>query len=285
MDRKTLGENDGMIFIFPRKHPQSFWMQNTYIPLDIAFLDDSGKIMQIESMAPMSTRMTTSSSPCQYAVEVNKGWFSKNNIDVGFQMFDGDDWVRTLKSNVTYKNLSRFAQVNVENEDPLMEPNDLEGELTPEEEQVLQEAPMEEIPVTPEQQQMYEQPPQPNQVVEYNMNQTAKIKYAEQNNQEMDIVYWTLSGRVLPPRRLMPVPGEGYPIKSGPNGRYFTAYDASPTINGSGWSIEGGTPKNFLIDNIISLEIKVDEGETSPEQEQTIEEPQNLWDRLKNIIR
>ena len=58
-------------------------MANTYIPLDIAFLDDDGKILQIESMVPLSTRPHTSKRPCRYALEVNKGWFKENGINVG----------------------------------------------------------------------------------------------------------------------------------------------------------------------------------------------------------
>jgi len=293
MGRKDLSENEGMIFIFPKKYSQSFWMQNTYLPLDIAFLDDNGSIFQIEQMSPLSTRFTTSSKPCKYAVEMNEGWFEKNSIGVGFQLFKGEGWLNDLKASVEYPNISRysstnrFAQVQVENEEPMMEPNELEGELTPDQEQEMfgqMNQPQDPAEGIQDDTSMYEQPMQPNQVVEYNMNQTAKIKYAEQNNKEMEIVYWTLSGKILPPRRLIPVPGEGYPIKTGPNGRYFVGYDSSPTINGDGWEIEGGTPKNFMINNIISLEIKFDEGENPSEEEQTIEEPQNLWDRLKNNI-
>ena len=52
MDRKSLPDNNGMLFKFKYAHNLSFWMRNTYIPLDIAFLDDNGKVLQIESMAP-----------------------------------------------------------------------------------------------------------------------------------------------------------------------------------------------------------------------------------------
>jgi uncharacterized membrane protein (UPF0127 family) len=288
MGRKNLDNDRGMIFIFPRKHAQSFWMQNTYIPLDIAFLDDKGKIFQIEQMYPMNTRMTTSCQPCKYAVEMNEGWFAKNNIDVGFQMFKDPDWVKGLKisaSHISGSSFHRVAQVELENEEILMEPNELDGELTPELEQEMQpQQPQDQMDGMQEDWSMYEQPPQPNQVVDYNMNQVSKIKYAEQNNKQMDIVYWTLSGKVLPPRRIMPLEGEGYPIKSGPNGRYLVAYDTSPTIQGEGWEIEGGTPKNFMINNIISLDIVYDEGENTSEEEQTIEEPQNLWDRMRNKL-
>ena len=75
MERKALAKNSGMLFIFPRKSRQSFWMQNTYIPLDIAFLDDDGAIFQIEQMYPHSTRFTSSNKPCKFAVEMNEGWF------------------------------------------------------------------------------------------------------------------------------------------------------------------------------------------------------------------
>ena len=287
MDRHSLGSDDGMLFVFPHKRKQSFWMQNTYLPLDIAFVDDDGVIFQISSMSPMNTRFTSSSEPCRYAVEVNKGWFKENDIGIGYKMFDGKDGITQARRSSQIRlsgnpsRQRRFAQVAINEEaPPIFEESNMEGELTPEQEQIINE----EQVLTPQQEQMYSQPMQPNQKVEYNMNQTTKIKYAEQNNKDMDIVYWTLSGRVLPPRRLKPVPNEGYPIKNGPNGQYFTAFDSSPSIQGSGWEIAGLTPKNFSINNIISLEIVSEQGETGAEEEQTIEQPQNLWDRLKQKI-
>jgi uncharacterized membrane protein (UPF0127 family) len=285
MGRKDLPDDHGMIFIFPQKSRQGFWMQNTYLPLDIAFIDDSGKIMQISEMHPMNTRMVTSDKPCKYAVEVNQGWFKRHGISEGFQMFKEDDWVQKLKRSATTLNggrISRFAQVPVDVEDPNIEPNELEGDLTPEQETEFGMEP-EPFPEDPDMQQE-QQPQEPNPVTQYNMDQAAKIQYANVNNSPMDIIYWTISGKSLPPRRLLPVPNEGYTIKSGPNGQYFTGYDSSPTIQGNGWEIKGGTPKNFTISNIISLEIVENVGETQPNEEQTIEEPQSLWDRLKNNI-
>ena len=289
MDRRELSEDSGMIFMFPHKCAQSFWMQNTYVPLDIAFLDDDGAIFQIDQMSPLNTRLTTSLKPCKFAVEMNSGWFSKNNIDVGFQMFNGGDWVKALKFSAVTDKMTRIAQAELENEELVMEPNKFNVPLTPEQEQELaaQQPQQLELPFEENTEDSFseeEQAQEPNPVVQNNMNHISKIKYAEVNDLQMDIVYWTLSGRVLPPRKLMPVPGEGYPIKVGPNGRYLVAYDSSPTIQGSGWEIRGGTPKNFLVDNIISLEIQVDKGETMNGVEQTIEEPQNLWDKLKNIF-
>ena len=83
MGRKTLSSNAGMLFKFPFDDKLSFWMANTYIPLDIAFLNRDGKVLQIESMVPLSTRSVMSSKLCCYALEVNKGWFERNGIKEG----------------------------------------------------------------------------------------------------------------------------------------------------------------------------------------------------------
>lgn len=85
MGRKDLPDDAGMLFVFPRPDRLSFWMANTYIPLQIAFLDKSGKVLQIERMAPLSTRSIVSRHECKYALEVNDGWFDRHGISVGAQ--------------------------------------------------------------------------------------------------------------------------------------------------------------------------------------------------------
>ena len=50
MYRRTLGKDSGMLFSYASPRPLSFWMKNTRIPLDIAFLDGEGRILQIEQM-------------------------------------------------------------------------------------------------------------------------------------------------------------------------------------------------------------------------------------------
>src|SRR3990167_4564727 len=83
MDRKSMNKNRGMLFKFPYSTRLSFWMKNTYIPLDIAYIDNDGKILQIENMIPLSTRPVVANHECRYALEVNKGWFKENNIGIG----------------------------------------------------------------------------------------------------------------------------------------------------------------------------------------------------------
>lgn len=86
MYRKRLASNRGMLFCFPGDSRYSFWMKDTYIPLDIGFIDSSGKLLEVRSMIPMSTRSVRSSKKCRYALEVNRGWFENNGIKPGMQI-------------------------------------------------------------------------------------------------------------------------------------------------------------------------------------------------------
>ncbi|HEX8917977.1 MAG TPA: DUF192 domain-containing protein, partial [Chloroflexota bacterium] len=58
-------------------------MKNTYIPLSIAFLDSSGKILEMDDMAPLSETLHTPSVSYTYAIEVNQGFFKSNGIQMG----------------------------------------------------------------------------------------------------------------------------------------------------------------------------------------------------------
>ena len=83
MNRKKMSKNDGMLFKFPHSSYLTFWMKDTYLPLDIAFINDDGRIMQIQEGFPLSTRAIRSSNRCRYALEVNRGWFAENNLGEG----------------------------------------------------------------------------------------------------------------------------------------------------------------------------------------------------------
>ena len=84
MYRRSLGENEGMLFIYDSPRSLSFWMKNTRIPLSIAFMEGDGKIVQIERMQPYDCiTLHPSSQPVQYALEMNQGWFERNGVGVG----------------------------------------------------------------------------------------------------------------------------------------------------------------------------------------------------------
>jgi uncharacterized membrane protein (UPF0127 family) len=83
MYRFSLKPDHGMIFVFDRAEPQSFWMRNTYIPLSIAFIGSDGRIINIADMAPRDESLHWSSGPAQYALEMRKGWFADRGIQPG----------------------------------------------------------------------------------------------------------------------------------------------------------------------------------------------------------
>jgi uncharacterized protein len=94
--RESLAQDHGMLFVYPQPRRLSFWMKNTSIPLSIAFIDDSGKVLQIEDMEPQVESSTVSISKVRYALEVNQGWFQKNGIGVGDSITDFTERVRPL---------------------------------------------------------------------------------------------------------------------------------------------------------------------------------------------
>ena len=83
MHRSELPQGKGMLFVFPWQEDQSFWMRDTHIPLDIAFADARGKILNIESGEPLSETPVKSAAPAMYVLEVPKGWFSLRRLEPG----------------------------------------------------------------------------------------------------------------------------------------------------------------------------------------------------------
>jgi uncharacterized protein len=80
MFRKFLGKNRGMIFVYARPAEMNFWMQNTHIPLSIAYVHEKLFVSSIHDMRPMSLDIVGSEIPVLYAVEANQGWFKNNAV-------------------------------------------------------------------------------------------------------------------------------------------------------------------------------------------------------------
>jgi uncharacterized protein len=81
--RDELPAGTGMLFVFPDLATRSFWMQDTYIALDIAYLGASFEIVDIQQMEPLTTQTYPSAAPAMYALEVPLGWFTEHGIEVG----------------------------------------------------------------------------------------------------------------------------------------------------------------------------------------------------------
>lgn len=84
MYRDFLSKNSGMFFIFPEPCQLHFWGKNTKISLDIAFIDKDLKICEFYIIKPFDKNLISSiSKNLMYALEVNLGWFSENQIKIG----------------------------------------------------------------------------------------------------------------------------------------------------------------------------------------------------------
>jgi uncharacterized membrane protein (UPF0127 family) len=85
MYRTSLGKDRGMLFVYRRELPLTFWMKNTRIPLSIAYIDSEGRITDILDMKPLDDKPPhyVSSEPVQYALEVNQGFFDEHGVKVG----------------------------------------------------------------------------------------------------------------------------------------------------------------------------------------------------------
>ena len=86
MFRESLDINSGMLFIFDQAEKQSFHMTETKIPLDIAFIREDGIIESIKQLEPFDENPVASDREVICALEVNRGWFAENNVEVGDQI-------------------------------------------------------------------------------------------------------------------------------------------------------------------------------------------------------
>ncbi len=83
MERKSIPDGTGMIFVFDRDQILSFWMKNTPTPLSIAYIDYTGKIRNIFDMTPFSLSSVVSTVSVRYALEVPQGWFERAGVKIG----------------------------------------------------------------------------------------------------------------------------------------------------------------------------------------------------------
>ena len=83
MHRRALGQNQGMVFVFPVTATHCFWMKNTPLPLSIAFLDEKGTIVSLDEMAPETEDNHCPARPARFALEMNSGWFKAKGLKPG----------------------------------------------------------------------------------------------------------------------------------------------------------------------------------------------------------
>ena len=83
MFRAALGENEGMLFLFDRDVQTGFWMRNTRVPLDIAYIGADLRVKEIKQGTPFDETPLVPAERYRYVLEVNQGWFERNGLGPG----------------------------------------------------------------------------------------------------------------------------------------------------------------------------------------------------------
>jgi uncharacterized protein len=83
MYRNSLPSEAGMLFVYDEPGYYAMWMKNTLIPLSVAFIDERGRIVNIEEMKPQTLDPHGSAGIVRYSLEMNAGWFARNGVKAG----------------------------------------------------------------------------------------------------------------------------------------------------------------------------------------------------------
>lgn len=87
MYRRQMKDDWGMLFIYPDEGTRSFWMENTFISLDMIFIDGKGRIVNIfEDVEPLTRTRRTSRGPARYVLELNAGRAGQVGLEPGQRM-------------------------------------------------------------------------------------------------------------------------------------------------------------------------------------------------------
>ncbi|MEM1163391.1 MAG: DUF192 domain-containing protein [Pseudomonadota bacterium] len=96
MHRDSLPRDRGMVFAMPNRNAPGFWMKNTLIDLDIAFLDEGWRVMAIEQMKALDLSITRGPQGTAYALEANLGVLAACNLRIGDVLTQPPDLSRVI---------------------------------------------------------------------------------------------------------------------------------------------------------------------------------------------
>lgn len=81
--KQALGDNQGMLFVFPQVERHCMWMRDTLLPLSAAFIDEQGMIVNVDEMQPQTDDYHCARKKVRYVLEMNQDWFNKHRIGSG----------------------------------------------------------------------------------------------------------------------------------------------------------------------------------------------------------
>jgi uncharacterized membrane protein (UPF0127 family) len=84
MFRESIGEDEGMLFVFHRPHRASFWMKNVTVELSAAYIDSEGRILEIHELVPGEEEpVEAASAQVKFVLETSRGWFERHQVRPG----------------------------------------------------------------------------------------------------------------------------------------------------------------------------------------------------------
>lgn len=83
MGRAFLAPDGGMLFVFETPGIYCFWMKDTLLPLAVTFLDNQGRVLQVEPMQPATLTLHCPTTPIRYALEVTPEGLRHNGLAIG----------------------------------------------------------------------------------------------------------------------------------------------------------------------------------------------------------
>ena len=92
MHRQSLGQREGMIFVYDTDQHLAFWMKDTPLPLTLAFLSKEGEILQIESLKPLSLKSVISRRAARFGLELSAGVLEELGVKVGDRVLFPEDF-------------------------------------------------------------------------------------------------------------------------------------------------------------------------------------------------
>ncbi len=86
MQRTSMPQHEGMLFVFERPGVQCFWMKDTELPLTAAFIADDGRIVNLVDMQPLDENSHCSAQPVRFVLEMHQGWFASKHLTAGSRL-------------------------------------------------------------------------------------------------------------------------------------------------------------------------------------------------------
>lgn len=87
MERRDLGSDQGMLFVYAEPTAMGFWMRNTPLPLDIGYFNSAGELLEIYAMYPFDeTPIHSRNGRLQFALEMNQGWYRGRGVRPGAKL-------------------------------------------------------------------------------------------------------------------------------------------------------------------------------------------------------